>query len=303
MPQMPKITVQLIHIQGPLKGQIQDYATFPIEIGRHSSCHVRFDKDLTTISRRHARIERQGNRFRIIDASTNGTYVNGKRIADVYLRDGDVITFAENGPKASFLTKIEDGAAAPAPIPSNPRAQAPPPRDDVDTPNPSPGGLTDAGMTVGPAGEIPVIEASAPLVVQYGPTLQSYQTLPVTIGTDPECDFVITSSTLAGRHVQLFFNAGDYYAKDLTGRNMVTINGRPVGSQAVLAQGAELALSDKGPKFRFLGGGRLAEIQEAEPEPLAKTDADSSLQGVPGSVPAAGKRSEKSGSLFKKIFK
>jgi pSer/pThr/pTyr-binding forkhead associated (FHA) protein len=107
MPQMPTITVQLVHIQGPLKGQIQDFIQFPVYIGRHSSCQVRFEKDLTTISRRHARIERQGNRFRIIDVSTNGTYVNGKRIADVYLRDGDVITFSENGPKASFLTKIE----------------------------------------------------------------------------------------------------------------------------------------------------------------------------------------------------
>jgi pSer/pThr/pTyr-binding forkhead associated (FHA) protein len=114
MPQVPNISVQLIHIQGPLKGQIQDFSQFPVKIGRHSSCQVRFDKDLTTISRRHARIERHGNRFRIIDASTNGTYVNGKRIADVYLRDGDVITFSDNGPKASFLTKIE---AAEAPVP------------------------------------------------------------------------------------------------------------------------------------------------------------------------------------------
>ena len=117
MPQVPNITVQLVHIQGPLKGQIQDFSQFPVHIGRHSSCQVRFDKDLTTLSRRHARIDRQGNRFRIIDASTNGTYVNGKRIADVYLRDGDVITFSENGPKASFLTKIEAGEA---PIPQCP---------------------------------------------------------------------------------------------------------------------------------------------------------------------------------------
>ena len=124
MPQVPNITVQLVHIQGPLKGQIQDFSQFPVHIGRHSSCQVRFDKDLTTLSRRHARIDRQGNRFRIIDASTNGTYVNGKRIADVYLRDGDVITFTENGPKASFLTKIEAGDA---PIPQAQSAQPMPP--------------------------------------------------------------------------------------------------------------------------------------------------------------------------------
>ena len=31
--------------------------------------------------------------------------------------------------------------------------------------------------------EIPVISTSAPLVIQFGPTLQSYDLLPVTIGT------------------------------------------------------------------------------------------------------------------------
>ena len=115
--------------------------------------------------------------------------------------------------------------------------------------------------------EIPVISTNAPLVIQFGPTLQSYNLLPVTIGTDADCDFVLANSALSGRHVQIFFNADDYYAKDLTGRNLVTINGRPVGTQAVLAQGAELALTDQGPKFKFLGGGRLAEIPEVEAEP------------------------------------
>ncbi len=322
MPQMPNITVQLVHIQGPLKGQIQDFIEFPVYIGRHSTCQVRFDKDLTTISRRHARIERQGNRFRIIDASTNGTYVNGKRIADVYLRDGDVITFSENGPKASFLTKIESGqvpipptrtaqpaspAAAPHPVqpgpppPMQPQASPPTPGGMSQRPAPQPSNTSgEPGLTVGPDMEIPVISTNAPLVIQFGPTLQSYNLLPVTIGTDADCDFVLANSALSGRHVQIFFNADDYYAKDLTGRNLVTINGRPVGTQAVLAQGAELALTDQGPKFKFLGGGRLAEIPEVEAEPLEKTDADENLPGPqdPQSVPQ-----KKSKSLFKSFFK
>ena len=289
MPQVPNITVQLVHIQGPLKGQIQDFSQFPVHIGRHSSCQVRFDKNLTTLSRRHARIDRQGNRFRIIDASTNGTYVNGKRIADVYLRDGDVITFTENGPKASFLTKIEAGDAPipqaqsaqpmpPSPVsPAQPQMPAPtpaaPPAENS-PPSPLP---PEPGLTVGPGLEIPVISVNAPLVIQFGPTLQSYNLLPVTIGTDPACDFVIANDALAGRHIQIFFSDNEYYAKDLTGSGMVTINGRPVGTQSVIAQGAELSLTDKGPKFRFLGGGRLAEIQDVVSEPLEKTDAESDL--------------------------
>jgi pSer/pThr/pTyr-binding forkhead associated (FHA) protein len=322
---MPTITVQLVHIQGPLKGQIQDFSDFPVHIGRHSTCQVRFEKDLTTISRRHARIERQGNRFRIIDASTNGTYVNGKRIADVYLRDGDVITFSENGPKASFLTKIETGQV---PIPSAPQAQSPtpplPPADPAPAappvppapaaapdpvppipaapapPTPAQPVASEPALTVGPDVEIPVISTNAPLVIQFGPTLQSYNLLPIVVGTDPASDFVIANSALAGQHVQIFFSDNDYYAKDLTGRNMVTINGRPVGTQAVLAQGAELSLSDQGPKFKFLGGGRLAEIPDVVSEPLEKTDAEPNLPDIddPPAVPQ-----KKSKSLFKSFFK
>ena len=148
--------------------------------------------------------------------------------------------------------------------------------------------------------EIPVVSTNAPLVIQFGPTLQSYNLLPVTIGTSSECDFVIADNALADRHVQIFFNEDDYYAKDLTGRNLVTINGRPVGTQAVLAQGAELALTAHGPKFKFLGGGRLAEIPEVAAEPLEKTDTDPNappMQEDP-SVPQ-----KKSKSLFKSFFK
>jgi pSer/pThr/pTyr-binding forkhead associated (FHA) protein len=310
MPQVPNITVQLVHIQGPLKGQIQSFSQFPVNIGRHSSCQVRFDKDLTTISRRHARIDRQGNRFRIIDASTNGTYVNGKRIADVYLRDGDVITFAENGPKTSFLTRIEAGDAPvsharstqpaqpipPAPVsPAPPQMPAPAPATPPAMPSTPPPPAPEPGLTVGPGAEIPVINANAPLVIQFGPTLQSYHLLPVTIGTDPACDFVIANEALAGRHLQIFFSENEYYAKDLTGSGMVSINGRPVGTQAVIAQGAELSLTEQGPTFRFLGGGRLAEIPDVVSEPLEKTDADPNLQesGIGG--PTAGKKAKQSG--------
>ncbi len=313
MPQMPQISIQLVHIQGPLKGQIQDFSQFPIHIGRHSSCRVRFHKDLTTISRRHARIERQGNRFRIIDASTNGTYVNGKRIADVYLRDGDVITFSENGPKASFLTKIEAGdqptpnaqSAQPAQtMPPTPVSPVPP-QMSASTPGNLPAGASHTAdppepeLTVGPNSDIPVISTNAPLVIQFGEALQSYNLLPVIIGTDPACDFVMNNDALAGRHIQIFFSDNEYYAKDLTGRSMVSINGRPVGTQSVLAQGAELSLTDHGPKFRFLGGGRLAEIQDGASEPLKEADADSNLMGSDGSRSVNPKKSK---SLFKHFF-
>ena len=61
------------------------------------------------VSRRHAWIEKRGNGFFIIDlASTNGTKVNGKRLASReahHLEDGDVIEFGRNGVKLTFIEK------------------------------------------------------------------------------------------------------------------------------------------------------------------------------------------------------
>lgn len=274
MPQIPAITVQLVHIQGPLKGQVNEFSDFPIHIGRHASCHVRFAKDMTTISRKHARIECKGNRFRIIDVSTNGTYVNGKRIADVYLRDGDVITFSEKGPKTSFLTKIGAGSTA---IPSSQLKST----DSSSTSPPEP------RLTLGADQDIQVFSTDASLVIQYGQTMQSYNLLPITIGSASECDFVIADKMLDSHHVQIFFSDNNYYAKDLTAKSKVSINGRLVETQSVLARGAELCLSDQGPRFRFMGDGRLAEIQDVASESVVGCNNKSEL-----------KKPEKEQSLF-----
>jgi pSer/pThr/pTyr-binding forkhead associated (FHA) protein len=129
MTTIPYITVQLIHIQGSLKGEIQELSDSEILIGRHPDCQVRFSRDEVTLSRIHARIVREGNRFKVVDQSTNGTYVNGVRVPDAYLKDGDVIMFAEGGPKVSFLTRtstVPPVDATPAPVKSEAVRQAVP---------------------------------------------------------------------------------------------------------------------------------------------------------------------------------
>ena len=111
MKQPPVIVIQLIHMEGPLKGEIQEFNQSEIFIGRSDTCQVCFPKDLAIVSRVHARILREGNRFMLMDQSTNGTFVNGKRVKEAILKDGDVLLFAEGGPKVSFLTQTMEGTA------------------------------------------------------------------------------------------------------------------------------------------------------------------------------------------------
>ena len=89
----PRILVQLIHIQGGLKGEIQEFYDSPITVGRLSSCSVRFPADEPGVSREHAIIQRDGNQFKLVDLSKFGTYVNGKQVREALLKNGDVLEF------------------------------------------------------------------------------------------------------------------------------------------------------------------------------------------------------------------
>jgi diguanylate cyclase (GGDEF)-like protein len=80
----------LIVLSGPRLGTRNVLSEVPVDIGRGSACHLILDAD--SVSRRHARIEWTGQAHRLVDlASTNGTYLNGTRVRDATLKDGDRI--------------------------------------------------------------------------------------------------------------------------------------------------------------------------------------------------------------------
>ncbi|MBM4332400.1 MAG: FHA domain-containing protein [Deltaproteobacteria bacterium] len=302
MKQPPVIFVQLIHILGPLKGEIQEFAEPVISIGRHSSCHLQFPSDLTSISRKHAEIIREGNQFKLIDHSVNGTYVNGKRVKETYLKNGDVLTFAEEGgPKVSFLTQIKEGLPEVESMPPPP--PAPPPREK---PKVEPGRPPEvkpraAQPLMERPEEVPIQSVKASLVIQYGPTLRSFKQLPITIGKNPQCDFKLEHPSILDHHIQIFFSQNQYWVKDLTGQRAVRINHQPISMQAPLKLNDDLSLSYNGPNFRFIGEGRLVEVAEPSGE-------------EPGSFPDKRKKEtppersedkppQKGASFFKKLFK
>lgn len=118
---IPDIKIQLIHIDGPLKGKIHAFSQDVILLGRHPECQVVFPGTCSAVSRKHAEIRREGNRFKLIDTSTNGILVNGRPQKEVFLKNGDVLILAgKDGPKVSFLTTTVS-AEEREPIPPNPK--------------------------------------------------------------------------------------------------------------------------------------------------------------------------------------
>jgi pSer/pThr/pTyr-binding forkhead associated (FHA) protein len=62
-----------------------------ITLGRSSSCQLVFDDD--TVSRRHAALVSRDGAWHVVDlGSSNGTYVNGRRVIDAEVRPGDELT-------------------------------------------------------------------------------------------------------------------------------------------------------------------------------------------------------------------
>jgi two-component system, cell cycle response regulator len=76
-------------------------------IGRNEESTFQINEDL--ISRKHAAIILQDkNKVKLIDLeSTNGTYVNFKKIKEAYLADGDKITFGQTTLKFIFKDPLE----------------------------------------------------------------------------------------------------------------------------------------------------------------------------------------------------
>ena len=304
MAEIPTIIVQIIHMEGPEKGKIQEITDHEIFIGRSSDCQVRFPSDMKVISRKHAAIRREGNQFKIVDTSSNGTIVNGKAEKEVVLKNGDVIAISQGGPKFSFLTRIGTGTTPPPPPPEQPAQHAAPvethpvepqqvqqpvqlqpvqptqqhvppqpvqPTQQPAPPQPvQPQPLQPTQQPVQPqpaATQVPQMQkVKAPLIIQYGPTLQNFDELPVTIGNQPGCQWFLDHPGILGQQILIWFDQGQYWVKDLTGRGLVTVQGIPAGEGTLLNPENQLSFSPQGPIFKFLGNGRLAEV-EAPPQP------------------------------------
>lgn len=312
MKELPVIVVQLVHIQGPLMGQIQEFTEPQITIGRNPSCSVQFPTDLATVSRTHAELVREGNRYKVVDRSTNGTFVNGKRVSEAFLKDGDVIMFTEGGPKMSFLARITDEVqAAPASAPqvqemppAAGQAQGAPPAPPerpvppVETAPPAAPRERPAPVHEPPKpAEQPrqsVQKVQAPLIVQFGPTIRTYKELPIVIGKKADSDFVLNHPALSDHHAQIFFSQNMYWIKDLSGRSLIAIGSSRIGFEAPLKAQDVISLAPGGPALRFLGEGRLAEYEEAPAE-------ESPVPAKPARSERAGKE-KPSKSIFD-IFK
>ena len=190
-------------------------------------------------------------------------------------------------------TPPEKPAAAPVP-PPQPEVQqeggavrsfypeeSPAPAKSEPVPEPTPMGGGEAAPP-SPVQEFPVQTLQKPFIIQFGAMIKSFDRLPITIGSGPEADFPISHPSVSGLHVQVFLHDRTYHLKDLTGRNIVSVNGKPVGESGPMMPDTCITLSAQGPMFQFLGDGRLAEIEAGTPGQGGLSEQDGDTGEDPG---------------------
>jgi diguanylate cyclase (GGDEF)-like protein len=80
----------LVVLHGPLLGKTFAVDQPQVTIGRSSDCDIQIEDD--NVSRKHAQIGCQDGLVWLKDlGSTNGSYVNSKRVSEIPLNDGDLV--------------------------------------------------------------------------------------------------------------------------------------------------------------------------------------------------------------------
>jgi len=183
-------------------------------VGRDVSCDLILEH--AGISRKHSSLSVDGDRLKIKDmGSAYGTYVNGSKISEAYVRDGDEIKFNE----MAFRLEIETIGG----------------RDDL-----------VANQTIAvdaPIGEKTLRERwrttsipSPKLYAKSGDVAgEIYQITghQAVAGRKPGMGIVIDDSTISGEHARFTFSDNRWRVEDLGSRNYTYVNGEKVNNAAL----------------------------------------------------------------------
>src|SRR5262245_28741037 len=98
-----------LHQPGDILRKIADIELPRFTIGRAAENSLSISSSI--VSRSHAELIRNGDEFLLRDlGSINGSFVNGTRVSQQILKDGDILRFGQNGPEIIFkLIEKETG--------------------------------------------------------------------------------------------------------------------------------------------------------------------------------------------------
>ena len=202
--------------EGLAQGRKIDLFAGPMIIGRDPACDIVIESP--AVSRRHARIEVNGDRVFIEDlGSSNGTFIDGERISgQAELKPGDLFSI-------SPTIKIELQSLARQSTLFNPKMV--PPEVEENTA----GQKTVLGSSVVPAPvQSPQIEVT---IAGQKPQVYPLNKAEITLGRLAGSDILISSPIISRRQAVLHQVPGGYQVEpNLDATNPLYLEGRPLSS-------------------------------------------------------------------------
>ncbi len=101
--------VCVVHLTGFRGGSVDRFSGDRVVVGRGRRVDLRVDPSLDrSVSARHLELMRRGDDLVLRDlGSMNGTYVNGLRVHEAVVRDGDIVMLGVHGPRFRVYRGID----------------------------------------------------------------------------------------------------------------------------------------------------------------------------------------------------
>lgn len=172
-----------------------------VRIGRVEMCDILLDGE--TVSRIHCEIARVGSTWVLRDASRNGTFVNGEKVAQIQLHDGDQIRIGQN-----ILTVSHSVARR----------------------------TRDLGTRRTSANRVEPRLPMEPQIVVKGleeGVTQPFSEERITVGRGADNNLVLDDDKVSRRHLEITRERDQYAIEDLGSVNGTLINGQRITRQAL----------------------------------------------------------------------
>ncbi|MCI0663301.1 MAG: FHA domain-containing protein [Acidobacteria bacterium] len=196
---VPDINLCLSFVDGLCAGRTGLIVTKPrTTIGRGEECDIILDGE--TVSRLHCEIILWGSVYVLKDSSRNGTFINGERVTQTQLRDGDQIRIGQNYMLVHFSSINKTST------------------------------ITTKSTT--PHRISPAIELKPSIVVKG---LEEGVTQPfiedrITIGRRSDNHLVLDDDNISRQHISIERREGHYFVSDLGSANGTFLNDQRIDS-------------------------------------------------------------------------
>lgn len=99
----------IVHISGSKRGKTEVFGEEKLKVGTDPANELRFNPSVDRgTAPLHAEIEWKDCDY-LLRSKAVDTFVNGRQVEEVVLRDGDMVEFGAGGPKVRFRMKSEEG--------------------------------------------------------------------------------------------------------------------------------------------------------------------------------------------------